>query len=104
MWKVRLWSRMTHQSGSNLGANTPAGACTGQAVAVTTRRRKPACPLKPPRGKGVVSRAEGHVVRSSTNAGGLSRVPIHPGEVGLKVGGRWLVFFGYPPGRVTSPQ
>lgn len=58
MWKVRLWSRMTHQSGSNLGANTPAGACTGQAVAVTTRKRKPACPLKPLRGKGVVSRVK----------------------------------------------
>ncbi|EAW65017.1 inositol hexaphosphate kinase 1, isoform CRA_b [Homo sapiens] len=47
MWKVRLWNRMTQQNGSNLGANTPAGACTGQAVAVTTRRRKPACPLRP---------------------------------------------------------
>ena len=59
MWKVRPWSRMTHQSGSNLGVSTLAGACTGQAVAVTTGRRKPACPLKPQRGKGTVSRTGG---------------------------------------------
>lgn len=59
MWKVRPWSRMTPQSGSNLDASIPAGACIGQAVAVTTRRRKPACPSRPLRGRGVVSRAEG---------------------------------------------
>jgi hypothetical protein len=53
---------MTHQSGSNLGANTPAGACIGLAVVVTTRRRKPACPLRPLRGKRVLDRAQWHVL------------------------------------------
>lgn len=93
MWKVRLWSRMTHQSGSSLGANTLAGACTGQAVAVTTKRRKPVCPSKPLRGKGMVSRAEGACLVLSAQT--LSRV-LTCGEVGIKVGGRWLVFLGRP--------
>lgn len=56
-WKVRPWSQMMHRIESSLGASTRAGACTGRAVAVTTRRRKPACPLKPRRGKGLVSGA-----------------------------------------------
>lgn len=54
MWRARRWSRTTRRSESSLGANTPAGACIGRAVAATatTRRRGPACPWSPLRGEG----------------------------------------------------
>lgn len=54
-WRVRPWSRTPPQSGSSLGANTRAGACTGQAAAVSTRRRRPPWPSRPPGGKGALS-------------------------------------------------
>jgi hypothetical protein len=81
MWRVRLWSRMTYQNGSNLGANTPAGACTGQAVAVTTRRRKPACPLRPLKGK----RVGGKAATAGISTQDIFRVLTHRQEIVLNI-------------------
>lgn len=50
-WRTRLWSRMISQRGTSRGANTRAGAFTGQAAAPSTRRRSLAWPVTPLKGK-----------------------------------------------------